>query len=233
MQNFVVIGGSSGIGFKVVENLTRQSNVYVVSRTSSAKVTQLGAKQILSDALGLDQADLSVLPDEINGLVYCPGSINLRPFTRLKPDDFRSDFEQNVIGAVKSIQTILPRIKRAKGGSIVLFSTVAAKLGMPFHSSIATSKAAIEGLSKSLAAELAQSNIRVNVIAPSLTDTSLAEGLLNSPEKRESAKNRHPIKQIGTPDDMAFVVEMLLNDRSSWITGQVIGVDGGMGSLKV
>ncbi len=233
MKNFIVVGGSSGFGFKLTQNLIGESNVFVISRSHSKEVTELGAKHIVSDAKLIDQADLTSLPDEIHGLVYCPGSINLRPFTRLKPDDFREDFEQNVIGAIKTIQAVLPRIKKAKGGSIVLFSTVAAKLGMPFHSSIATSKAAIEGLAKSLAAELAQSDIRVNVIAPSLTDTALAQGLLSTPEKRDAAGKRHPLKRVGTPDDMAYMVETLLDDRSSWITGQVIGVDGGMGSLKL
>ena len=147
--------------------------------------------------------------------------------------DFENDFSQNVLGAVAILQKILPNLKKANGASIVLFSTVAAKLGMPFHSSIAAAKGAIEGLAKSLAAELAAANIRVNVIAPSLTDTPLAGPLLSTPEKREAAAKRHPLQRVGTPEEIAQMIEFLLSDKSSWITGQIIGIDGGMGSLKV
>ena len=136
------------------------------------------------------------------------------------------------MGAVSLVQKLLPNLKRAGGASIVLFSTVAAKLGMPFHTSVAASKAAVEGLAKSLAAELASSKIRVNVIAPSLTDTPLAANLLNTAEKKEAAGKRHPLQRVGTAEEMAQLVSFLLSDNSSWITGQVIGVDGGMGSLK-
>ena len=173
------------------------------------------------------------MPEEIHGLVYCPGSINLKPFNRLTQQDFINDFQQNVLGAVAIIQKLLPNLKKANGASIVLFSTVAAKLGMPFHASIAASKAAIEGLAKSLAAELAGSKIRVNVIAPSLTDTPLATALLNTSEKKDASGKRHPLQRVGTAEEMAKFVAFLISEDSSWITGQIIGIDGGMGSLKV
>ena len=172
-------------------------------------------------------------PETIDSLIYAPGSINLKPINRLTEDDFRSDFEINVIGAVKIIKKILPNLKKADHASVVLFSTVAAKLGMPFHASVAASKSAVEGLTKTLAAELSSQKIRVNAIAPSLTDTSLAAQLLSTPEKREAAAKRHPLQEIGSPQEMAEMAAFLISDNARWITGQIIGIDGGMGSIKI
>lgn len=157
----------------------------------------------------------------------------MRPFNRLTEEDFQADFQQNFLGAVRIIQKCLPALKKSKSASIVLFSTVAAKLGMPFHTSIAASKGAIEGFAKSLAAELAVSNVRVNVIAPSLTDTELAAQLLSTEEKRLASAKRHPLQRIGSPEDMAQMVEFLLSEKSSWMTGQIIGIDGGLGTIKL
>jgi NAD(P)-dependent dehydrogenase (short-subunit alcohol dehydrogenase family) len=164
-------------------------------------------------------------------LVYFPGSINLKPFRGLKESDFLNDFNINVLGAIKSIQTYTPNLQLSDKASIVLFSTVAVQTGMPFHASIAVSKGAIEGLTRSLAAEFAP-KIRVNCVAPSLTHTPMAERLLSTPEKIEASANRHPLKKIGEPKDLANMVEFLLSENASWITGQIMHVDGGMGSIK-
>jgi 3-oxoacyl-[acyl-carrier protein] reductase len=232
MKNIIIAGAGKGIGLKTAEILNGYYKLYSISKNSSPELAALNTVFYRLDLSTDSLESLHDLPETIDGLVYCPGSINLKPFNRLTRQDFLDDFNQNVLGAVGIIQKLLPNLKRANGASIVLFSSVAAKLGMPFHSSIATSKAAIEGLAKSLAAELALSNIRVNVIAPSLTNTPLAGSLLNTEEKREASAKRHPLQRIGTATEMAQLVSFLLSDNSSWITGQVIGIDGGMGSLK-
>ncbi len=157
----------------------------------------------------------------------------MKPFGRLSDEDFKKDFEINVLGAIKIIQKLLPNLKKSESASVVLFSTVAAKLGMPFHSSIAASKSAVEGLIKSLAAEFSLQKIRFNAIAPSLSDTNLATALLASPEKREAAAKRHPLQKIGNPEEIAKMVVFLLSDSSSWITGQIFGIDGGMSTIKL
>jgi 3-oxoacyl-[acyl-carrier protein] reductase len=233
MKNIVIIGAGKGIGLATARLLSQGNQVYAFSRSESDELDELNVKFSVFDATAGDFSPLDTLPDEIHGLVYCPGSINLKPFHRLSKEDFLNDFNQNVLGAVQVIQKILPNLKRAGSSSIVLFSTVASKLGMPFHASIAASKSAVEGLTKSLAAEYAANNIRVNCIAPSLTDTPLAEKLLGTPEKRESAANRHPLKAVGSSKEIAALVAFFVSDNSSWVSGQIIGVDGGMGSLKL
>jgi NAD(P)-dependent dehydrogenase (short-subunit alcohol dehydrogenase family) len=166
-------------------------------------------------------------------VAYCPGTIRLKPFQRLTREDFFEDLQVNLLGAVHIIKACLPNLKNsATGASIVLFSTVAVTTGMPFHASIASAKGAVEGLTRSLAAELAP-RIRVNAIAPSLTDTPLAASMLSSDEKRQAAAERHPIKRIGSPQDIARMAVFLLSDAANWVTGQVLHVDGGMSTLRV
>lgn len=224
-KNIVIIGASSGIGQEVSTRLRASgANTLTASRHPSADVAW--------DATDAG-ADLStVLPEQLNGLVYCPGSINLKPFSRLSDQDFLQDFELNVMGAIRAIRQAIPALKRSGNASVVLYSTVAAKAGMNFHASVATSKRALEGLALSLAAEFAGSNIRFNVIAPSLTDTPLAANLLSSPEKLEASSKRHPLGRIGTAGDMAGATLFLLSDESAWMTGQVLAVDGGLSSIK-
>ena len=226
-MNYIVFGGSRGIGSAVVESLVSQGHaVWSVSRNGQAPS---GAHPIAWDAIS-DEPILD-LPSEIHGVVYAPGSINLKPFRGLKLEEFRADFELNAMGAVKALQACLPAMKTAGKSSVVLFSTVAVQSGMSFHASIAMAKGAIEGLTRSLAAEWAPL-IRVNAIAPSLVNTDLAARLLSTPEKVEASGKRHPLQRVGEPNDIASAVLFLLGEGSDWMTGQVMAVDGGMGSLR-
>lgn len=231
MKNILVVGAGRGIGLKIAE-LLKDENLYTFSRNSTPELEDLKTQFYQLDISKNDLNEIS-LPDELHGLVYCPGSITLKPFNRFNEDNFLADFQQNFIGAIRIIQKCLPSLKKSGNASIVLFSTVAVKVGMPFHTSIAASKGAVEGFAKSLAAELAINKIRVNVVAPSLSDTSLAEQLLSTPEKREASAKRHPLQRIGTTNDSAELATFLLSDKSSWMTGQIIGVDGGLGTLKI
>ena len=172
------------------------------------------------------------MPETIDGLVYCPGSITLKPFSRIKPELFINDFQLQVVGAVKVLQAVLPKLKKSDKAAVLFFSTVAVQAGFNFHSLVSTSKGAIEGLTKALAAELAP-KIRVNCIAPSLTDTPLAKSLLNSEAKKEANSKRNPLKRIGQAADLANMAAFLLSEKASWITGQIFAVDGGMSTLKL
>ena len=228
-KNILIIGGSSGIGLQIVKKLNVEHNVFVANRTNDS-LSGLNHQYIKVD-VSKETLDPSYLPDSLDGLVYCPGSINLRPFRGLKPETFIEDFNLNVMGAVRSINAVLKNLNNSSQASIVLFSTVAVQIGMPFHSSVAVSKGAIEGLTRSLAAELAP-KISVNAIAPSLVNTPLAEKFLNSESKMERAVERHPLKKVGSADEIAnFAIHLLFN--SSWMTGQILGIDGGIGSTKV
>lgn len=231
MKNIVIVGAGKGIGLRSAQ-LLKNENLFTISRNLTPELEILDTQFFQLDVVKDDLSEVS-LPEEIHGVVFCPGSINLRPFHRLSEEDFLADFHQNFLGAVKIIQKCLPALKKSGSASIVLFSTVAAKVGMPFHTSIAASKGAIESFTRSLAAELASAKIRVNVIAPSLSDTGLAAQLLSIDEKRLASAKRHPLQRIGSADDSAQVVEFLISDKSSWITAQVIGVDGGLGTIKL
>ena len=230
MKNILLIGGSYGIGNALIKELQNDANLFVASRTHE-NLAGLKIKYIPFDATS-DKLDTTNLPSIIDGLVYCPGSINLRPFRGLKPEAFEADLQINFIGLVKVIQAVLPNLVASEQSSIVLFSSVAASMGMPFHTSVSASKGAIEGFAKALAAEYAP-KIRVNVIAPSLTDTPLSDKFLSSEEKREKSALRHPLKRFGTAEDIAQMASFLLSDKSSWISGQIFHVDGGMSTLLV
>jgi NAD(P)-dependent dehydrogenase (short-subunit alcohol dehydrogenase family) len=230
MKNILLIGGSYGIGLAIAKELQFENKIFIASRTNE-NIADLHVTHIPFDAI-TDTLDTTKLPDVIDGLVYCPGSINLRPFKGLKPESFESDLQINFISLVKVIQTVLPNLTASNQSSIVLFSTVAVKMGMPFHTSVSASKGAIEGFAKALAAEYAP-KIRVNVIAPSLTDTPLANKFLNSEEKKEKSAARNPMKKVGTSEDIAQMANFLLSEKSSWISGQIFHVDGGMSTLLV
>ena len=230
MKNHLVIGGSSGIGKEISELLSNENIVFSTSR-NEINGSNENIRHIKYDVLE-DELDPELLPDQIDGFVYCPGTINLRPFRSLKLETFRSDLELNLIGAIKTLQIILTRLQQSPSSSIIFYSTVAVKTGMPFHSSVSSSKSALEGLTKSLAAEFAP-KIRVNCIAPSIVNTPLANKFLNTEDKIEKAAARHPLNKIGTAKEIAQLTQYLLDDKSKWITGQIINIDGGISSIKV
>ena len=231
MQNYLIIGGSSGIGLELATQLAGSGNQVIATFNKNKPVSENPGIRyhhlnVLEETLSLD-----FLPDDLTGFVYCPGSINLRPFERIKPADFEADYKLVVLGAIKLIQLVLPKLKKSENASIILFSTVAVQNGLPFHTQVASSKGALEGLTKALAAEFAP-GIRVNCIAPSLTNTGLAASLLNTEQKVEANAQRHPLKRIGTTQDIANMAAFLLSEKASWITGQIMHVDGGMSSIK-
>jgi NAD(P)-dependent dehydrogenase (short-subunit alcohol dehydrogenase family) len=227
MKNIVIIGGSKGIGFEILKQQLENNQVYNISR-NAPEITHPNLKHYSLDVLQ------DILPDieNIDVLIYCPGSINLKPIGSLSIDDFRNDFEINVIGAVKSIQKYLPVLKKGTNPSIILFSTVAAKLGMPFHASIATAKAGIEGLVKSLGAELA-STIRINAIAPTITETTLAVGILRNDRMKENMMERHPMKNYLKPKEVASMANYLISDDAKSISGQIFQMDYGIVTFKI
>ncbi|MFL2592334.1 MAG: SDR family NAD(P)-dependent oxidoreductase [Cryomorphaceae bacterium] len=229
MKNILMIGGSYGIGLPLVKILNKDFNVYVACRTNDQLQSE-NINFIKFDALN-DEFDNSLIPDEIHGFVYLPGSINLRPFKGLSIEAFKQDLEINLISLIKVLKTVMPKLMASNYSSIVLMSTVAVQRGMPFHSSVSASKGAIEGLTKSLAAEYAP-KIRVNAVAPSIVDTPLANRFLNNDLKIEKSAQKHPLKRVGNSTDIAETINFLLSEKSSWMTGQVIGVDGGTSTLS-
>ena len=227
MKNIVIIGGSKGIGSAILLQQLESNIVYNISR-NTPEITHPNLKHFSVDVLQDALPDL----EAVDTLIYCPGSINLKPIGSLSIDDFRNDFEINVIGAVKAIQKYLPLLRKGTNPSIVLFSTVAAKLGMPFHASIATAKAGIEGLVKSLGAELA-SVIRINAIAPTITETTLAAGILRNDRMKENMIERHPMKGYLKPTEVANMANFLISDQAKSISGQIFEMDYGIVSFKI
>lgn len=231
MSTYLIIGASSGIGKSLSQQL-RSSGHHVVGTYNKTEISSdqdafLHHLDVLVENLALD-----FLPDTLDGIVYCPGSINLKPFERIKPEDFLGDYSLQVVGAIRVLQAAISKLKKSDNASIVFFSTVAVQMGFPFHTQVSASKGAIEGLTRALAAEYSPT-IRVNCIAPSLTDTPLAATLLNTDQKREANALRHPLKRFGTAEDISNMAAFLLSEKSSWMTGQVLRVDGGISSLKI
>lgn len=231
MKKFLIIGGSSGIGKAVANQLSANGHevfaTYCKHPTQNEKNIHFQHFDVLQD-----DVDQLTIPEQLNGVVYAPGNINLKPFSRVNVDEMINDFNLHVTGAVKVLQKAFPILRKTKDSSVVLFSSVAAQHGFPYHTHIGIAKGAIEGLTKSLAAEWAP-KIRINAIAPSLTNTNIAKDLLNTDAKIEANNNRHPLKRIGEAEDIANTANFLLNDQSSWITGQIFHVDGGISSLKI
>jgi len=226
MATFLIIGSSSGIGASLSESLlTNGHSVVGISRTNKNSLSTHFAFDVTSNEA------FPIVNGVIDGLVYCPGSIVLKPFRGLKETDFLQDFNLNLISAVKAIQAYLPNLQQSENSSIVLFSTVAVQTGMPFHASVAAAKGAVEGLTRSLAAEFAP-KIRVNCIALSLTDTPLASRLLDSETKITGAKERHPLKKIASANEIAQMAAFLLSPSAGFMTGQIIKMDGGISSVK-
>lgn len=227
MKSVVIVGGSRGIGASILSQMVSENQVLNISRNAPdlehKNLTHVNC-DVLSDAL----------PDieKVDVLIYCPGSINLKPISRLKLEDFKDDFEINVLGAVKAIQKYLPQLKSGTSPSVLLFSTVASKLGMPFHASIAASKSAVEGLVKSLGAELAPT-VRVNAIAPTVTDTQLAGKLLRNDKMVDNMKERHPLKKFLDPKDVADMATFLISEKARSISGQIFELDCGIVSFKI
>lgn len=232
-MNYLIVGGTSGIGLELTTVLLSQGHtVYVVARSNRNLPDNDNLVFIQGDA-STKEFSIAGLPDVLHGVAYCPGSINLKPFNRFTDDDFLAEYNLNVLGAIRTLRQTVNALKAAQGASVVLFSTVAAQTGMPFHASIASAKAAVEGLARSLAAEYAAANIRFNCIALSLTDTPLAEKLLSTPEKREASAKRHPLNKVGSPADIAQAALYLLSPQSGWVTGQTLAIDGGMAKLRL
>lgn len=227
MKTVIVIGGSKGIGNAIVSNLQENHRVINISRSKPEQEHE-NLIHISCDVTTTELPDIEVA----DALVYCPGSINLKPISRLSIDDFKDDFEINVLGAVKAIQKYLPVLKKGKKPSILLFSTVAAKLGMPFHASIATSKSGVEGLVKSLGAELAPT-IRINAIAPTVTNTDLASKLLRNDKMVEAITERHPLKKFLNPKEVSEMGVFLISDKAASLSGQIIKMDCGIVSFKI
>ncbi|MCU0344166.1 MAG: SDR family oxidoreductase [Ignavibacterium sp.] len=231
MKTHIIVGGTSGIGLEVTKLQSQNNRVIVLSR-EKRNLEELTNIEFYSADVTKSAEELPQISDPIDGIVYCPGTINLKPIKSLKIEDFQNDFEINLLGAIKVINKYFNNLKSSGKASIVLFSTVAVQTGMPYHASIASAKGAIEGLTRSLAAEFAPS-IRVNCIAPSITNTPLADKLLNNESKLKASEDRHPLKRIGSSAEIAELAAFLLSDNAGFITGQIIKVDGGISSVKI
>lgn len=229
-RTYLVVGHSSGIGLSLTQKALAEGHTVVGLSRRPSGLSATALRETQADVLEVDLTTLD-WPEAIDGIAYCPGTVNLKPFRALKESDFIDDFCISALGAVRVLQASGKALKAGRHPGVILFSTVAVQQGMPFHASVAMAKGAVEGLTRSLAAEWAPS-IRVNALAPSLTQTPLTARLLSSEERIQGSRDRHPLKQIGQPEDIADLALFLLSEKARWITGQVLGVDGGMSSLR-
>ena len=226
MRNILIIGGTKGIGKAIVDLLVNENNIVCMSRNST-EFSHNNYSHITFDSTVDEFPDF----EKVDTLIYCPGTINLKPISTLSIEDFRKDFEINVIGAVKAIKKYIPLLKKGFNPSILLFSTVATKLGMPYHASVSASKSAIDGIVKTLGAELAP-KIRINAIAPTITQTELASKILRNDKVVENMIERHPLKKILSPEEVSKMSEFLISENASSISGQIINMDAGIVSFK-
>lgn len=233
----VILGATGGIGGALARRVAARGATPVLMARDAARLEALAAEIPGAEAQVVDVTDTAALKAAITalgsplaGLAYCVGSILLKPATRLTEAELAETYRLNVIGAAIAVQAAIPALQ-AGNGSVVLFSSVAARAGFPNHLAIAAAKAAVEGMTVALAAELAP-QVRVNAIAPSLTRTRIAEPLTRNPAMAEAIGKLHPIPRLGEPEDVAALADLLLSPDAGWITGQVIGVDGGRGTLR-
>ena len=229
MSKFIIVGASSGIGFQLAKNLSEKGHTIYALNRNKVDLDSIPNCHFHEVDIAMEIPNFPNIEGAIDGLIYCPGTINLKPFRALKAEDFLNEYNINFMGAVKSIKQYLPNLQLSESPSIVLFSTVAVQTGMSFHAGIASAKGAIEGLTRSLVAEFAP-KIRVNAIAPSLTATPLADKLINNESKLKASEERHPLKKIGSSSEMSHAVEFLLN--ANWMTGQIMHIDGGMSAIR-
>lgn len=237
MGKYLIFGGNGGVGRAIARSLDEEGHtLHLVGRNADAvaeAAAELGASHSVADVTEAGEIEraASEAGDDLAGLVYAVGTINLKPLGRLTGDDFLADFRVNAMGAALAVKASLNALKAGEGGSVLLFSTVALQQGFAAHASVAMAKGAVEGLVRALGAELAP-KVRVNAIAPSLTDTPLAGAMLGSEQMTRAIAGMHAIPRIGAPDDMAGLARVLLTDAGCWITGQVFGVDGGRSTLR-
>lgn len=230
-KNILIVGGNSGIGSACIKPLAKSNQIYSLTRSGNIDAPVENVNYYIGDVCNAE-LDYSFLPQELHSVIYCPGSINLKPFPSLASEDFERDFKINVIGFTNVVKASIQALKNSENASVVSFSTVAVRQGMRFHASVAAAKGGMEGLVRSLAAEYAACGIRFNSIAPSLVNTPLASQLTKSASRLETISKRHPLNRIGEANEIASLVKFLISDDSSWMTGQILNIDGGLSAIK-